>query len=160
MQLERNAYNWYMWWKTTTRVCSFNCNTFKNDIIKRFQGITEKDFFSKITRLQQKRIIDEYTCEWEALATLVPELIDDQRLQTYIHGLKPHIQDELELPNTSTMEKARRKAKIIENKFKRSTESSFDKNYSKRNPPQSVNTRTSKYTPPHLMEGENPNLEA
>ena len=76
----------------------------------------------------------------EALATHVPELAIDQRLQTYIHGLKPHIRDELELHNTSTMEKGRRKAKIIENKFKRSTQSSFDKSYSKRNPPQSTNT--------------------
>ena len=33
----------------------------------------------------------------------MPEATDDQRLQTYIHGLKPHIQEELELHNTSTM---------------------------------------------------------
>ena len=62
--------------------------------------------------------IDEYTCEWEALATRVPKLTDDQHLQTYIHGLEPHIWDVLELHNTSTIEKERRKAKIIENKFK------------------------------------------
>ena len=59
--------------------------------------------------MQQKGSVDEYTCEWEALGTRVPELTDDQRLQTYIHGLKPHIRDELELHNTSTMEKARRR---------------------------------------------------
>ena len=96
----------------------------------------------------------------EALATRVPELTDDQRLQTYIHGLKLHIWEELELHNTSTMEKERRKAKIIENKFKRSTQGSFNKNYSKRNPPQSTNTGTSRYTPSHLREGEQPSLEA
>ena len=39
MQLEGNAYNWYMWWKTTTQVCSFNWNKFKNDILNRFQGV-------------------------------------------------------------------------------------------------------------------------
>ena len=88
------------------------------------------------------------------------ELTDDQRLQTYIHAMKPHIRDELELHNVSTMEKARRKAKIIENKFKRSTQCSFDKNYSKRNPPQSANTGTSRYTRPHVREGAKPNLEA
>ena len=109
MQLEGNAYNWYMWWKTTTRVCSFNWNNIKNDLLKRFQGITEKDLLAKITRLQQKGSVDEYTCEWEALATRVPEQTDDQHLQTYIHGLKPHIRDELELHNTSTLEKATRK---------------------------------------------------
>ena len=94
----------------------------------------------KITRLQQKGSVDEYTCEWKALATQVPKLPDDQRLQTYIHGLKPHIQEELKLHNTSTMEKARRKAKIIENKLKRSTQGGSDKKYSKRNPPQLTNT--------------------
>ena len=40
MQLEGNAYNWYMWWKTTTKVCSFSWNNFKNDLLKRFQAIT------------------------------------------------------------------------------------------------------------------------
>ena len=64
MQLEGNAYNWYMWWKTTTQVCSLSWNTFKNDFLNRFQGVTEKYFFAKITRLQQKGSVDEYTCEW------------------------------------------------------------------------------------------------
>ena len=68
MQLEGNTYNWYMWWKTTTRVCSFSWNNFKNDLLERFQGVIEKEFFAKITRLQQKGSVDEYTCEWEALA--------------------------------------------------------------------------------------------
>ena len=81
-------------------------------------------------------------------------------MQTYIHGLKSHIREELELHNTSTIEKARHKAKIIENKFKRSTQGSFDKNYSKRNPPQSTNTGTSRYMPQHLREGVKPSLEA
>ena len=42
MQLEGNSYNWYMWWKTTTQVFSFNWNNFKIDLLKRFQGVTEK----------------------------------------------------------------------------------------------------------------------
>ena len=58
------------------------------------------------------------------------------------------------------MEKARHKANIIKNKFKRSAQIRFDKNYSKRNPPQSANTGTSRYTPLHLREGSKPNLEA
>ena len=72
MQLEGNAYNWYMWWKMTTRVCSFNWTTFKNDILKNFQGVIEKYFFAKITKLKQKGSAYEYTCEWEVLATPVP----------------------------------------------------------------------------------------
>ena len=54
------------------------------------------------------------------------------------------------------MGEAKRKAKII----KRSTQGSFNKKYSKRNPPQSANTRTSRYTLPHLREGAKPSLEA
>ena len=67
MHLEGNTYNWYLWWKNTTRICSHNWASFKNDLIKRFQGVEEKDFFSKLTRLQQKNSVDEYTYEWEAL---------------------------------------------------------------------------------------------
>ena len=51
-------------------------------------------------------------------------------------------------------------AKIIENKFKRSTQGSFNKKYSKRNPPQSSKTGTSRYMTPHLREGEKHSLEA
>jgi hypothetical protein len=50
-------------------------------------------FFSKLTRLQQKGSIDEFMHQWEALATRVFGLSDDQLLQSYIGGLKPHIQD-------------------------------------------------------------------
>ena len=54
MHLEGSAYNWYLWWKNTARICSYNWVSFRNDLIKRFQGIEEKYFFAKITRLQQK----------------------------------------------------------------------------------------------------------
>ena len=72
---------------------------FKNDLFKRFKDLKEKYFFTKLTRLRQKGDIDEYTYEWEALATRVPELTKSQRLQTYVYGLKPYIRDELELLN-------------------------------------------------------------
>ena len=97
MHLEGNTYNWYLWWKNTTIICSHNWDSFGKDLTRRFQGIEEKYLFPKITRLQQKNSVDEYTCEWEAFSTRVPELTDDQWLQTYIHGLKHHICDELEL---------------------------------------------------------------
>ena len=116
MHLEGSAYNWYLWWNNTARICSYIWVSFRNDLIKRFQGVEEKDFFAKITRLQQKNSVDEYTYEWEVLSTQVPELSDDQRLQTYIHDLKQHVHDELELHSISTMEEARRKARLIESK--------------------------------------------
>ena len=59
MHLEGNAYNWYLWWNNTARICSYKWFSFRNDLIKRFQSIEEKDFFAKITRLQQKNSVDE-----------------------------------------------------------------------------------------------------
>jgi len=61
MQLEGRAYNWYMSWKIT--MSSYNWHTFKNDFFKRFQNINEKDFFAKITRIQQKGDVEYYTYE-------------------------------------------------------------------------------------------------
>ena len=72
MQLEGRAYNWYMWWKKTTNTCAYSWDTFKNDFFKWFKDVTEKDFFEKITRLQQKGDVEEYTYEWEALLSQVP----------------------------------------------------------------------------------------
>ena len=69
MQLECEVYNWYMWWKKTTHIYSYSQDTFKNDFFKRFEHVTKKGFFTKITRLQQKGDMEEYTYEWEALAT-------------------------------------------------------------------------------------------
>lgn len=127
MQLEGRAYNWYIWWKITTNVCSYGWYTFKNDFFKRFQDVVENDYFAKITRLQQKGDVEESTYEWEALETRVPELTDNQRLQTYVYGLKPYITDKLELHNISNMDKVRRKEKIIEQKSKRTWQKTLTK---------------------------------
>ena len=107
-----------MWWKVTTREATLNWNTFKHDFFKRFEDLKERDLFAKITRLQQKGVIDEYIDEWKALVTHVPKLTYTQCLQTYGYELKPYIRDELELLNVSTMDKVRRKEKIIEEKIK------------------------------------------
>jgi len=159
MQLEGNAYNWYMSWKLITNVQSYSWDRFKNDFFKRFQNINEKDFFAKITRIQQKGDVEEFTYEWEALATRVPELTDDQRLQTYMSGLKPYIRDELELHEVSSLDKARRKAKLIEEKFKRTSQRNNDRGYTNQRaiPPTSSET---KYRPPHLREDNKLSIEA
>jgi hypothetical protein len=148
MYLEGTAYNWYLWWKG--RIQSYTWNSFKNDFFKRFQGISEQEFFSKLTRLQQKGSVDEFTHQWEALATRVFGLSDNQLLQSYIGGLKPHIQDELKLHEVTTVEIARRKAKAAEEKLE--GQSRFDKFYSRRNITQNTNTETDKYIPPNLRE--------
>jgi hypothetical protein len=154
MYLEGTAYNWYLWWKG--RIQSYNWNSFKNDFFKRFQGISEKYFFSKLTRLQQKGSIDEFTHQWEALATRVFGLSDDQLLQSYIGGLKPHIQDELRLHEVTTVEIAIRKAKAAEEKLE--GQSRFNKVYSRRSVPQT--TGNDKYIPPNLREDRRRSLES
>ena len=127
----------------------------KNDFFKRFEDLKEKDFFAKITKLQQKGDVDEYTDEWEYLATHVLKLIDRQCLQTYVYELKPYIRDELELLNISTLDKARRKEKIIEKKLKKTWNKNHDKDG------RSIqNTKTdTKYQPPHLRSDKKPTLE-
>ena len=59
MHLESHAYIWYMWWKGDK--FEYTWNLFKNDFLKRFQGINEDEFFSKLTRLQQKGNVKEFT---------------------------------------------------------------------------------------------------
>ena len=143
-----------MWWKVTTRTTNLNWNTLKNDFFKRFEYLKEKDFFAKLTRLQQKGDVDEYTDEWESLETCVPELINIQRLQNYVYRLKLYIRDELELLNVSTLDKVRRKEKIIKEKLKKMWNKNHDKD---RRSIQNTKTDT-KYQPPHLRSDNKPTL--
>ena len=72
-------------------MCSFSLKIFKDNFLKRFQGVTEKDIFAKNTKIQQKGDIYEYTYECEELETQVMELTHKQCLQNYVHGLKQYI---------------------------------------------------------------------
>ena len=56
MHLKFCAYNQYMWWNITTKVCSYNWNTLKTHLFKIFQYLTKKAFFAQIIRLQQKGV--------------------------------------------------------------------------------------------------------
>jgi len=56
-----------MWWKKMTLAISWK--KFKNALYKRFQGVKEEELFSALTRLEQKGSVEEYTREWETLAT-------------------------------------------------------------------------------------------
>ena len=76
MHLEGDSYNWYIWWKGDN--FSFTWKLLKNDFLKRVQGITEDKFFSNLTRLQEKGSVEEFTHQWESLATRVLELSDKQ----------------------------------------------------------------------------------
>jgi hypothetical protein len=75
-------------------------------------------------------------------------LSDDQLLQSYIGGLKPHIQDELRLHEVTMVEIEIRKEKSIEEKLEGQTR--FSKFYSRRSVPQTIGN--DKYIPPNLRE--------
>jgi hypothetical protein len=75
-------------------------------------------------------------------------LFDNQLLQCYVGGLKPHIQDKLKLHEVIMVEIERRKAKAVEDKL--DGQSRFDKVYSRRNISQTTNTENDKYVPPNL----------
>ena len=73
-----------------------------------------------------------------------------------MYQIKPYIRDELELLNVSTLDKVRRKEKIIEEKLKKEWNKNHDK-YRRSIP----NTKTdTKYQPPHLRNDNKTTLEA
>jgi hypothetical protein len=116
----------------------------------------KKDFFSELTRLQQKGSIDEFAHQWESLTTRVFGLSTDKLLQSYIGGLKPRIQDKLRLHEVTTVEIAIRKAKATKEKLE--GQSRFNKFYSRRSVPQAI--RNDKYIPPNLHEYRRRSLES
>ena len=75
--------------------------------------------------------MDEYTQEWETLVTRVPGLSESRLIQSYISGLKIHLQVELEMHDISSIELARRKAKTAEKKFEQIFWSKSEKTYSR-----------------------------
>ena len=84
-----------------------------------FQGITEDEFFSKLTILQQRGSVEEFTHQWESIATRVFGISDKQRLETYLGGLKPYIQKELKMHDIPNVEVARRKTNATKAKFEK-----------------------------------------
>lgn len=103
----------------------------KNVFFKRFQGVKEEEFFSILTRLQQKGDVDEYTREWETLATRVPGLSETRLILSYTMGLKLHLQAHLELHDITSIEVARQKAKAAEKKHEKMQWPKVERVYSK-----------------------------
>lgn len=52
--------------------------------LKRFYNVERDDTITRFTYLQQTWTINEYTHEWQVLATRVPNLTEDQLLKLYI----------------------------------------------------------------------------
>lgn len=103
--------------------------------------------------------MDEYTREWETLATQVLGLSKTCLIQSYIMGLKPRLQVELQLHDITSIEEARQKEKTAEKKFKRIQWPKVGRVYSRRRFSQTSNTNNTKYVLRHLCEGEKTNLE-
>jgi hypothetical protein len=82
-------------------------------------------------RLQQKGNVDDFTCDWETLGTRVPGLWTERLVQSYIIGLKPHIQNELKLHNIIDMKSVICTARAAERKLERSSLHKFEKTYSR-----------------------------
>ena len=84
---------------------------------------------------------------------------ESRLIQSFVSGLKTHIQVELELHDITSVELARQKAKAAKKKFERLSWSKPKRVYSRRRFPQSTNVDNIKYVPPHLREGDKSNME-
>jgi hypothetical protein len=80
---------------------------FTKYILKRFHDDEKDDTFTRFTYLQQIGTINEYTHEWDDLATIFPDITDDQLLILYISWLKPIIHSELRLSTPTNLVEAR-----------------------------------------------------
>lgn len=91
LYLESGAYDWFMWWLQKTSGLSVNSKMFTKNLFKRFHNDEEDNIFNKFAHLCQIRTVNEYTHEWQVLATRVFGLIEEHLLKMYIAGLKPNI---------------------------------------------------------------------
>jgi hypothetical protein len=87
-------------------------------ILKRFQDEEDDNLYNKFVHLKQKGSINNYTHEWEFLATRQCRFTDEQLLKMYIWELKDYIRSEIKLWNLETIEDVRHAARIIEQKNK------------------------------------------
>lgn len=103
--------------------------------------------------------MDEYTQEWETLVTRVPGLSESRLIQSYVSGLKTHLQVELDMHDISSIEVVRQKAKIAQKNFEQIFWSKSEETYSRRRTPQCADAKNTRYVPPHYHENENYNVE-
>ena len=61
--------------------------------------------------------VEEFTHQWESLATRGFGLFEKQRLETYLGGLKSYIQKELKMHDIPNVEVERYKKKVAELKL-------------------------------------------
>lgn len=130
-------------------------------LLKRFYDEEEDDLYSKFIHLKQKGNVNDYTHEWEVLATRYDEFTAEQLLQMYICGLQDYIRSEIKLWKPKTIEDARYATKLIEpkNRYNRLSTTGIEKSN------KYLNERTNRvstnysntYVPPHLREDENRN---
>jgi hypothetical protein len=97
---------------------SFHWKSFTTALLKRFHDEEDDDLYNKFVHLKQKGSVNDYTHEWEVLATRQSGFTDEQLLKMYICGLKDYIRSEIKLWNPKSIEDARHATKLIELKDK------------------------------------------
>jgi hypothetical protein len=105
--LEGEAYDWYLWWSRKCDARSFHWQSFTTALLKRFHDEEDDDLYNKFVHLKQKGSVNDYTHEWEVLATRQSGFTDEQLLKMYICGLKDYIHSEIKLWNPKSIEDAR-----------------------------------------------------
>jgi predicted Zn-ribbon and HTH transcriptional regulator len=94
-----------------------NCNCVTR-IFKRFHDEEDDDLYNKFVHLKENGSVNDYTHEWEVLATRQCGFTYEQLLKMYICGLKDYICSEIKLWNPKTIEDARHATRLIEYKDK------------------------------------------
>jgi hypothetical protein len=93
--LEGEAYDWYLWWSRKCDARSFHWKSFTTSLLKRFHDEEDDDLYNKFVLLKHKGNVNDYTHEWEVLATRQCGFTDEQLLNMYICGLKDYIRSEI-----------------------------------------------------------------
>jgi hypothetical protein len=150
--LEGEAYDWYLWWSRKCDACSFQWKNFTTSLLKIFHDEEDDDLYNKFVHLKQKGNVNNYTHEWEVLATR------QCGFKMHICGLKNYICSEIKLWNPKTIEDARHAARLIEqkNKFNKPAFTSpkrLNKYPDDRTKKYNTN-KLNKYLPTHLREGQ------
>jgi hypothetical protein len=112
--LEGEAYDWYLLWSRKCDAHSFHWNNFITTLFKIFYDKEDDDLYNKFIHLKQKGNINNYTHEWEVLATRQCGFTDEKLIKMYICGLKDYICSEIKLWNPKTIKDVRHASRLIE----------------------------------------------
>jgi len=82
--LEGEAFDWLLRWSGKCDARSFYWQNFTSALLQRFEDEEEDDLYTKFVHLKQKGNINDYSHEWEVLATRQSGFLDEQLLKKVI----------------------------------------------------------------------------